>query len=127
MIKDFLIINCTGKNNSLGLNVNNKSFIEKFQNNISSNSQLVNNIIKFITKYKVKLNNNFSVIINLGPGSYSALRISLSVAKGIKIVHRTKLYGYKNSHLSELKLENIKILIKNKQLENKMLKPIYQK
>ena len=112
MIKDFLIINCTGKNNSLGLNVNNKFFIEKFQNNISSNNQLVNNIIKFITKYKVKLNNNFSIMINLGPGSYSALRISLSVAKGIKIVHRTKLYGYKNSHLSELKLENIKILIK---------------
>ena len=127
MISNFLIISCTGKNNSIGLKSDNKFFIEKFQNNISSYNQLVSNILKFIAKYKVKLTSNFSVIVNLGPGSYSSLRISLSVAKGIQIAHGTKLYGYKNSHLSELKLEKIKNLIKNKQFENKMLKPIYQK
>ena len=62
----------------------------------------------------------------MGPGSYSSLRISLSVAKGIQIVHGCKLYGYKNEQLPELKLENIEILIKNKQLKNKMINPIYQ-
>ena len=62
----------------------------------------------------------------MGPGSFSSLRISLSVAKGIQIVHGSKLYGFKSDQLSEFKLENIEILIKNKQFENKVVNPVYQ-
>ena len=126
MINNFLIISCTGKNNSIGLKTNNKFFKEKLQNNINSNNLLVSNILRFTNKHKVKLNNKYSIIVNMGPGSFSSLRISLSVAKGIQIVHGSKLYGYKNNQLSELKLENIEILIKNKQLENKVVNPIYK-
>ena len=126
MINNFLIISCTGKNNSIGLKTNNKFFIEKLQNNINSNNLLVSNILSFINKHKVNLNEKYSVIVNMGPGSFSSLRISLSVAKGIRIVHGSKLYGYKNKQLSEFKLENIEILIKNKLLENKLINPIYQ-
>ena len=68
---------------------------------------------------------NYSLIVNMGPGSYSSLRISLSVAKGIQIVHGSKLYGYKSDQLPEFKLENIDNLIKNKLIKNKMIKPIY--
>ena len=126
MIDNFLIINCTGTNNSIGIKTNNKFFKEKLQNNINSNNQLVNNIISFTNKYNVKLDNKYSLIVNMGPGSYSSVRISLSVAKGIQIVYGSKLYGYKNDQLEEFKLENIEILIKNKQLKNKMVNPIYQ-
>ncbi len=125
MINKFLIINCTGKNNSIGLKSNNKFFKQKLQNNINSNNLLVSNIISFTKKHKVELSNKYSIIVNMGPGSYSSIRISLSVAKGIQIVHGSNLYGYKSNQLSELKLENIEILIKNKQLENKMVNPIY--
>ena len=127
MINNFLIISCTGKNNSIGLKSNNKFFKKKLQNNINSNNQLVNNIISFTNKYKVKLNDKYSLIVNMGPGSYSSVRISLSVAKGIRIVYGSKLYGYKSDQLEEFKLENIEILIKNKQLKNKVVNPIYQK
>mgnify|MGYP001223773507 CR=1 FL=1 len=126
MINNFLIINCTGKNNLIGLKYNNKFFKEKLQNNINSNNLLVSNIISFTNKHKVKLSDKYSIIVNMGPGSYSAIRISLSVAKGIQIVHGSKLYGYKSDQLADLSLENIEILIKNNQLENKMVNPIYQ-
>ena len=126
MINNFLIINCTGNNNSIGLKSNNKFFIEKLQNNINSNNLLVNNIIKFLKKHKAKLSSKYSIIVNMGPGSYSSIRISLSVAKGIKIVHGSNLYGYKNNQLPDLKLENIENLIKNNQLKNNLVNPIYQ-
>ena len=126
MINNFLIISCTGKNNSIGLKSNNKFFIEKLQNNINSNNLLVSNILSFLKKNKVKLNNKYAIIVNMGPGSFSSLRISLSVAKGIQIVHGSKLYGFKSDQLSEFKLENIEILIKNKQFKNKAVNPIYQ-
>ena len=125
MINNFLIISCTGNNNSIGLKFDNKFFTEKLQNNIKSNNLLVSNIISFIKKHKVKLSSKYSIIVNMGPGSYSSIRISLSVAKGIRIVHGSNLYGYKNNQLPELKLENIEILIKNKHLKNKMVNPIY--
>ncbi len=125
MINNFLIISCTGKNNLIGLKTNNKFFKEKLQNNINSNNLLVSNILSFMKKHKVKLDNKYSVIVNMGPGSFSSLRISLSVAKGIKIVYGSKLFGFKSDQLSELNLENIENLIKNKQLENKMINPIY--
>ena len=126
MINNFLIISCTGQNNLLGIKYNNKFYKKKLQNNIRSNNLLVNNIISFIREYKVKLNNKYSIIVNIGPGSYSSLRISLAVAKGIKIVYGLDLYGFKNTDLHELNLENIEILIKNKQLKNNLINPIYQ-
>ena len=126
MINNFLIISCTGQNNLLGIKYNNKFYKKKLQNNIRSNNLLVNNIISFIREYKVKLNNKYSILVNIGPGSYSSLRISLAVAKGIKIVYGLDLYGFKNTDLHELNLENIEILIKNKQLENYLINPIYQ-
>ena len=126
MINNFLIISCTGKNNTIGLKTNNKFFKEKLQNNINSNNLLVSNILSFTNKHQVKLNDKYSIIVNMGPGSFSSLRISLSVAKGIQIVNGSKLYGYKSNQLPELKLENIEILIKNKQLENKVVNPIYE-
>ena len=125
MINNFLVISCTGKNNLIGLKSDNKFFIEKLQNNINSNNQLVSKIISFTNQNKVKLSSKYSIIVNIGPGSYSSLRISLSVAKGIQIVLGSKLYGYKSNQLSEFKLENIENLIKNKQLKNKMVNPIY--
>ena len=86
MIKNFLIINCTGKNDLIGLKIDNNFFIEKFQTNIKNNNDLiVNNITKFLKKNNVKIDKNFSIIVNLGPGSFSSIRTALAVAKGIQI------------------------------------------
>ena len=125
MIKDFLIINFTGKNDSIGLRVNNNFFVKKIQTNIRNNGLLVNNIFALIKEKKAKVDKNFSVIVNIGPGSFSGIRISLAIAKGIKIVKGTKIYGYKNSHLVEFNLKNIELLIQENLIENNLIKPIY--
>ena len=125
MIKDFLIINFTGKNDSIGLRVNNNFFVKKLQTNIRNNGLLVNNIFDLIKEKKAKIDKNFSIIINIGPGSFSGIRISLAIAKGIKIVKGTKIYGYKNSHLVEFNLKNIELLIQKNLIENNLIKPVY--
>ena len=125
MIKNFLIISCTGKNDSIGLKIDNKFFTKKIQTNIRSYSLLVDNILIFLKKNKVKLDKNFSIIVNTGPGSFSALRISISVAKGIKIAVGLKLYGFINDNLGEFNLKNIEFLIENNLIENKLIKPHY--
>tara|TARA_Y100000816_G_scaffold285867_1_gene266113 strand:+ start:1417 stop:1836 length:420 start_codon:yes stop_codon:yes gene_type:complete len=125
MIKNFLIISCTGKNDSIGLKIDNKFFTKKIQTNIRSYSLLVDNILIFLKKNKVRLDKNFSIIVNTGPGSFSALRISIAVAKGIKIAVGLKIYGFINENLGEFNLKNIEFLIKNNLIENKLIKPHY--
>ena len=125
MIKDFLIINCTGKNDSIGLKLDNNFFIEKLQTNIKNNELLVDKIFNLLQKKKAKVNNSFSVIVNIGPGSFSTLRTSLAIAKGIKISKGSCIYGYKNSILKEFNLKNIEFLIEKNLIENELIKPVY--
>ena len=125
MIKNFFIINFTGKNDSIGLKVDNNFFIKKLQTNIRKNDLLVNSIFKLIGEKKVKIDRNFSILVNVGPGSFSGIRISIAVAKGIKIVTGANIYGYKDDDLSDFNLKNIELLIKKNLLQNKLIKPIY--
>ena len=107
MIKDFLIINCTGKKNVIALNINNNFFLKKLQTNIRSNETLVNNIFEFLKQKKAIIDKDFSIIVNVGPGSFSGIRISIAVAKGIKISKGSKLYSYKDQDLVDFDLKNI--------------------
>ena len=124
MIKDFLIINFIGKENKIGLKVNNNFYIHDFDQ-ITDNDLLVPNILNIIKKYKVNLGKNFSIMVNSGPGSFSSTRISLAVAKGIEISKKINLFGYKNSDLGQFNLANIELLIKKKLVQKNLIKPIY--
>ena len=125
MIKDFLIISCTGKNDKIGLRVDNNFFIQNFQTKIKNNDLLVSTILKLTNKHKVNINSHFSVLVNSGPGSFSSLRVALSVAKGIRISNNAKLFGFKNSDLPQFNLENIEILISKNLIEKNLIKPQY--
>ena len=125
MIKNFFIINFTGKNNSIGLKVNNNFFVKKLQTNIRKNDLLVNSVFELISEKKVKIDRNFSILVNLGPGSFSGIRISIAAAKGIKIVTGANIYGYKSNDLGEFNLKNIELLIEKNLIENNLIKPVY--
>tara|TARA_B100000945_G_C20356916_1_gene585155 strand:+ start:499 stop:882 length:384 start_codon:yes stop_codon:yes gene_type:complete len=125
MIKDFLIISCTGKNDKIGLRVDNNFFIQDFQTKIKNNDLLVSTILKLTNKHKANINSDFSVLVNSGPGSFSSLRVALSVAKGIRLSNNAKLFGFKNSDLPQFNLENIEILISKNLIEKKLIKPLY--
>ena len=126
MIRDFIILSCIGKNNDkIGLRVKENFFIHEFDYNINKNDQLVSNILNLIKKHKVNIDNKFSLIVNIGPGSFSSIRTSLSVAKGLKISKNLNIFGFKNSNLRGFDLENINLLISKGLVENKLIKPLY--
>ena len=125
MIKDFLILNCIGNSDKIGLKFNNKFYIHDSNKNVNSNDQLISSIINLLKKNKVKINNNFSILVNNGPGSFSSLRVSLAIAKGMKISKKINLYGFNNKDLGEFTLANIELLIKKKLIQKNLIKPIY--
>ena len=125
MIKNFLIINCIGKNDKIGLKINNNFYIYDFDKKVNKNDQLVEKIMLLLQKHKVNINNNFSVLINTGPGSFSSIRVSLAVAKGIKISKKINLFGYKDKDLKQFNLGNIELLIEKKLIQKNLIKPLY--
>ena len=125
MIKDFLIINCIGKNDKIGLRVNENFFIHVFNSKTKKRDHLVIDVLNLIKKYKINLTSSFSILINSGPGSFSSLRISLAIAKGIRISKKIKLFGFKDSDLGQFSLANIELLIKKDLIQKNLIKPIY--
>ena len=124
MIKNFLILNFIGKKNQIGLKIKSNFYIHDFDKK-ADNDQLVTSVLNMIKKHKVNIKDDFSVLVNNGPGSFSSLRTSLAVAKGIKISNKISLFGYKNSDLGQFNLANIELLIKKKLLQKNLIKPIY--
>ena len=125
MIKDFIILNCIGKDDKIGLRVNEKFYIHELDYKVNNNDQLVSNILNLVKKYKVNIDNKFSIIVNIGPGSFSSIRTSLSVVKGMKISKNINIYGFKNTDLKQFDLANIELLIGKNLIQNKLIKPIY--
>jgi tRNA A37 threonylcarbamoyladenosine modification protein TsaB len=125
MIKDFLIINCIGKNDKIGLKVNENFFIHVFNSKTKKRDHLVIDVLNLIKKHKVNLTSSFSILINSGPGSFSSLRISLAIAKGIRISKKIKLFGFKDSDLGQFSLANIELLIKKDLIQKNLIKPLY--
>ena len=125
MIKNFLILSCIGKDDKIGLMVENKFYIHNFDRKVNNNDLLVINILNLIKKYKVNINDNFSILVNNGPGSFSSLRVSLAVAKGIKISKKINLYGFNDKDLDQFNPVNIELLIKRNLLQKNLIKPLY--
>ncbi len=63
--------------------------------------------------------------MNLGPGKFTSLRISLSIAKAISIANDAVLVGYKSKDLINKNYKNLVKLNNKKSLNNSLIKPIY--
>ena len=125
MIKDFLILSCIGKEDKIGLRIKNEFYTHELEQKVNKNDHLALNILNLLKKHKVILDSKFSIIVNSGPGSFSSLRTSFSVAKGLKISKKINLYAFNNSDLRQFDLANIELLIAKGLIQNKLIKPIY--
>ena len=125
MIDNFLIISCIGKDDKLGLRINKEFFIHNFHNNKINSDKLVFEISKFLKLHKAILDEKFTVIVNQGPGSFSGIRVSIAIAKGLQISKKVSLYAYNNADLRVFDKESIEKLINENLIEKKLINPIY--
>ena len=78
-------------------------------------------LLNFLNKKKLNIRDVDRIFINLGPGKFTSLRISLSVAKAISLVNNAVLIGFNSHDLINKNYKNLIKLAKNKSL----IKPLY--
>ena len=94
MNKNFLVLDFTGSNKNIVFKFKDKFFINKIETDSNHNREIIDDILNLIKGTNIKTKEKFDVLVNLGPGSFSGIRISLAVAKGIKLIKKVNLFGF---------------------------------
>jgi tRNA A37 threonylcarbamoyladenosine modification protein TsaB len=102
-----------------------QSYTTTHVNSRENFDKFINLLLDFLKKNKIKLDDVENIFINQGPGKFSGIRISISIAKAISIAKNISLFGF---NLKDLDNEDYKELLKlhKKDLLNKnLIKPLY--
>ena len=94
MNKNFLVLDFTGLSKNIVFKFKDKFFINKIETDSNHNREIIDDILNLIKGANIKTKEKFDVLVNLGPGSFSGIRISLAVAKGIKLIKKVNLFGF---------------------------------
>lgn len=94
MNKNFLVLDFTRLNKNIVFKFKDKFFINKIKTDSNNNQEIIDDILNLIKRADIKTKEKFDVLVNLGPGSFSGIRISLAVAKGIKLIKKVNLFGF---------------------------------
>ena len=105
-IMNFLSIDCSTNTGSLFLKLENKTFNKILQSDKYNNDLLMKQILDFLAENDLSFSDISEILVNQGPGNFSALRSSLATAKGISLAKNLKLFGYNTFLWSCIKFFN---------------------
>tara|TARA_B100000989_G_scaffold18499_1_gene12179 strand:+ start:643 stop:1011 length:369 start_codon:yes stop_codon:yes gene_type:complete len=98
-----------------------QSYTRRHINSRENFDKFMELLLKFLNKKKINISEIERIFINLGPGKFTSLRISLSVAKAISLANKAILIGFKSKDVVNKDYKNLIKLAGNKSL----IKPIY--
>jgi len=94
-MKILIIDTADNKKNTVGLKIDNKEYL--LTENIPSNREQVILLMidKILKKYKVEPEDLSAIQINVGPGSYTGLRVGLAIANTLSFALKIPINGKK--------------------------------
>ena len=98
-----------------------QSYTRRYVNSRENFDKFMELLLKFLNKKKINISAIERIFINLGPGKFTSLRISLSVAKAISLANKAILTGFKSKDVINKNYKNLIKFAGNKSL----IKPIY--
>ena len=82
-------------------------------------------LLSFLKKNKINLDDIDRIFVNQGPGKFSSLRISISIAKAISLSKNIALIGFEQKVLKNRNYSDLLKLNKKNLLIKGLIKPIY--
>ena len=122
---NFLVIDGASDKICFFLFYNTNSYSRSFEGSKNNYENFSILLFDFLNQNNIKISNFSYLFVNQGPGSFSAIRTSIAVAKGLSIANKLDLYGFNTSDLKNSNYMNINFLYKKGYLTKKLIKPLY--
>ena len=82
-------------------------------------------LFDFLNKNKINIKEVDNLFINQGPGKFSGIRTSISVAKALSLTNKLNLYGFNSDHVRDQNYDKIIDLFKKGVLIKNLIKLKY--
>jgi|TARA_B100001079_G_C16266791_1_gene450269 tRNA threonylcarbamoyladenosine biosynthesis protein TsaB len=122
---NFLVIDGASDKICFFSHFNNNSYnqyLESSKNNYENFSIL---LFDFLKQNNINLGKIRHLFVNQGPGSFSGIRTSIAIAKGLSITNKLNLYGFNSYDLKDMNYMNIVFLYEKGSLTKNLIKPFY--
>ena len=120
-----LIIDAANERIVFAIITEKRSYTTTYLNSRENFDNFMKLIKNFFNKKKIKISDLDRIYVNLGPGKFTSLRISLSIAKGISLSNKATIIGFKSDDLVNKNYKYfIKLYKKNLSIKS-LIKPIY--
>tara|TARA_B100000131_G_scaffold135165_1_gene131802 strand:- start:596 stop:973 length:378 start_codon:yes stop_codon:yes gene_type:complete len=122
---NFLIIDGSQNKINFFSIYNNNSYHKIIKASKNNNEKFAIELFNFFKENKINVKKLNNVFVNQGPGKFSGIRTSISVAKALFISNKLNLYGFSTRDIKGNNYENIIDLYKKGALTKNLINAIY--
>ena len=103
----------------------NESYTSDYPNSRENFDKFVTLLFNFLKKNKINIKEINNIFVNQGPGKFSGIRTSISVAKALSITNKLNLYGFDSELVKNQNYDKIIDLFNKGLLIKNLIKPQY--
>ncbi len=122
---NFLIIDGSQNKINFFSIYNNNSYHKIIKASKNNNEKFAIELFNFFKENKINVKKLNNVFVNQGPGKFSGIRTSISVAKALFVSNKLNLYGFSTRDIKGNNYENIIDLYKKGALTKNLINAIY--
>tara|TARA_B100000427_G_scaffold289687_1_gene265534 strand:- start:3703 stop:4080 length:378 start_codon:yes stop_codon:yes gene_type:complete len=120
-----LIIDATNEKIFFSIITESQSYTTTHVNSRENFDKFINLLLDFFKENEIKLEDVKNIFINRGPGKFSGIRTSISVAKAICIAKNINLFGFSSKQADSADFNKILELHKKNLLIKDLINPLY--
>ena len=105
--------------------VDKESYTSDYPNSRENFDKFLILLLKFLKQNNLSINKINNIFINQGPGKFSGIRTSISIAKALSITNKLNLYGFDSKDVKDHNYDKIIDLFNKGILIKNLIKPQY--
>ena len=122
---NFLVIDGASDKFYFFSHFNNYSYNQSFESSKNNYEKFSILLFDFLNQNNINLTKISHLFVNQGPASFSGIRTSIAVAKGLSITNKLNLYGFSSNDLKNMDYMNVVSLYEKGRLTKNLIKPLY--
>jgi len=122
---NFLVIDGASDKIYFFSHFNNNSYNQSFESSKNNYEKFSILLFDFLNQNNINLSKISHLFVNQGPGSFSGIRTSIAVAKGLSITNKLNLYGFNSEELKGMNYMHIIDLYNEGRLTKNLINPVY--